>query len=235
MASQVLTNTKVWVDDLDVSGQLNAIAVEYGVEALDDTVFGDGTRSNTGGLKTTTMSHEGYWAAGTDEKAFSKIGGSTVVTIAGAGSAVGDSAYLAETLTTTYSPSAAVGELLGFSLEMEAAGPLIRGALLANQTATGSANGTPVQLGATTAAQSLYGALHVTSLATGAVLTVKIQSDSASGFASPTDKITFTAASGVTTAELKSAAGANADTYYRASWTLTGGSGSFIVSAGIGE
>lgn len=233
MASQVLTNTKVWVDQYDVSGQLNAIAVEYGVDALDETTFGDDTRTNKGGLKTTTMSHEGYWAAGTDAALFSKIGGSTVVTVAGAGSAAGDDAYLAQTLTTTYSPGAAVGELLGFTVDMEAAGPLIRGAMLENTTTSTGADGSAVQLGAVSAAQSIFGALHVTSLS-GGTLTVKIQSDSASGFASPTDQITFTAATGAT-AELKSAAGAVTDTYWRATWTLTGGSASFIVSAGIGE
>jgi len=233
MASQVLTNTKVWVDQYDVSGQLNAVAVEYGVDALEDTTFGDDTRTNKGGLKTTTMSHEGYWAAGTDAALYSKIGGSTVVTIAGAGSAVGDDAYLAETLTTTYSPGAAVGELLSFSVDMEAAGPLVRGAMLANNTATGNGNAAPVQLGAVSATQKIFGALHVTSC-TGGTLTVKIQSDSTSGFASPTDQITFTAATGAT-AQITNATGAVTDTYWRALWTLTGGSASFIVSAGIGE
>lgn len=233
MASQVLTNTKVWVDQYDVSGQLNAVAVEYGVDALDDTTFGDDTRSNNGGLKTTSMSHEGYWAAGTDAALFSKIGGSTVVTIAGAGSTIGDDAYLAQTLTTTYSPGAAIGELLAFSVEMEAAGPLLRGALLANNTETGNGDAAPQQLGAVSATQKIYGALHVTSC-TGGTLTVKIQSDSTSGFASPTDQITFTAATGAT-AQFSSASGAITDTYWRALWTLTGGSASFIVSAGIGD
>jgi len=234
MASQVLTNTKVWVDQYDVSGQLNAVAVEYGVDALDETTFGDDTRTNTAGLKTTTMSHEGYWAAGTDEAIFNSIGnGSTVVTIAGAGSAVGDDAYLAQTLSTTYSPGAAVGELLAFTVDMEAAGPLVRGALLANNTASGNGNAAPVQLGAVAASEKIFGALHVTSIA-GGTLTVKIQSDSASGFGSPTDQITFTAATGLT-AQFSSATGAVTDTYWRALWTLTGGSASFIVSAGIGE
>jgi len=234
MASQVLTNAKLYVDEHDLSGQMNALAVEYGVDALDETTFGNDTRKHTGGLKTTTMSHEGYWAAGTDDTVFSRIGGTTVVTISSDGADAGEVAYLAQTLGTSYSPSAAVGELLGFSVEMEAAGPLVRGLMLANQTASGTASAAQQNLGAVAAGENVYGALHVTSLATGATLTMKIQSDSTTGFSAPTDRITFSAATGVT-AEWGSAAGAITDQYWRATWTLTGGSASFIVSAGIGE
>lgn len=234
MASQVLTNAKLWVDQHDLSGQMNALAVEYGVEALDETTFGDDTRTHTGGLKTTSMSHEGYWTAAVDDAVFSRIGSTAVVTITGDGGATGDEAYLAQTLGTSYAPGAAVGELLSFTVDMEAAGPLVRGKMLANQTASGTATATVQQLSAAGATENVYGALHVVSLATGATLTMKIQSDSTSGFGSPTDVISFTAATGAS-AEWKSAAGPNTDTYYRASWTLTGGSASFIVSAGIGD
>ena len=234
MASQVLTNAKLWVDEHDLSGQMNALAVEYGVEALDETTFGETTRKHTGGLKTTTMSHEGYWTSSVDQTVFNRIGSTTVVTISGDTGATGDDAYLAQSLGTSYAPGGAVGELLSFTVDMEAAGPLVRGKMLANQTASGTGTASVQQLSAAGATENVYGALHVVSLATGATLTMKIQSDSTTGFGSPTDVVSFTAATG-TSAEWKSTAGPNTDTYYRASWTLTGGLASFIVSAGIGD
>lgn len=231
MASQVLTNASLYVDGVEMSGQMNALGVEYGVEALDETTFGDGTRRNKGGLKTTSMSHQGYWAPGTDAEVFSSIGGSTVVTVSSTAAAAGDQAYIARTLTTTYSPGAAVGELLAFSVDMESAGPLVEGTVLANTTVTGNGSGTAYLLGALSAAQTLHAAVHIVSV-TGGTLTVKIQSDNATGFASPIDQITF---SGVTTetGQYGTKAGAVTDTYWRANWTLTGGSATFIVSAGI--
>jgi len=231
MASQVLTNASVFVDGLNMSGQLNAIGLEYGVEALDETTFGDTTRKSKGGLKTTSMSHQGYWAAGTDAEVYSSIGNSTVVTISSTAAAAGDQAYLTQTITTSYSPGAAVGELLAFSVDMESAGPLAEGTVLRNSTVTGNGDGTAYLLGALSATQTMHAALHVVSV-TGGTLTVKIQSDSATGFASPTDQITFTGAT-VESGQYGTKAGAVTDTYWRANWTLTGGSATFIVSAGI--
>lgn len=230
MASQVLTNATVLVDGLNMSGQLNAVGLEYGVEALDETTFGDTTRRSKGGLKTTSMSHQGYWAPGTDAEVFSSMGGSTVVTISSTAAAAGDQAYIGQTITTSYAPGGAVGELLAFSVDMEAAGPLAEGTVLTNATATGNGSGTAYLLGALSATQTMYAALHVVSV-TGGTLTVKVQSDNATGFSSPTDQITFT---GATTegGQFGSKAGAVTDTYWRANWTLTGGSATFIVSAG---
>ena len=232
MPAQVLTNVKLLVDGRDMSGQMNAIGVEYGVDALDGTVYGVDTRVNASGLKTTTMSHQGYWAAADDKHVFDRIGGKATVSILPSGSSEGDVAYFNEVIHSTYTLGGAVGELLPFSFDSEAAGPLVKGVVLNNFVqVTGNGNSTGEQVGAVSAGESLYAALHITAL-TGGTLTVSIQSDNNSGFTSPITQATFTAAT-VPGAELKIVAGAITDDYWRAVWTLTGGSATFIVSAGI--
>ena len=105
--------------------------------------------------------------------------------------------------------------LLDFGL-MASSTPF-HGTLMVNDDAiTGSAvNGTAIQLGAVTATQRVQAALHVCG-GTGAV-TVKVQSDSAQAFTSPTDRVTFTTVpNGTPTAyEWSGADGAITDTWWR--------------------
>ena len=232
MPAQVLTNVKLLVDGRDLSGQMNAIGLEYGVDALDATVYGTDTRLNSGGLKTTTMSHQGYWAADDDQHIFSRVGAKAVVTICPSDFADGQPAYFNEVVHSTYTLGGAVGELLPFSFDAEAAGTLVQGEVLKPLAAeTSAGNSTGSQIGAVSAGQSFYAALHITAIS-GGTLTVSIQSDDNSGFTSPITQATFTAAT-VPGGELRIVSGAISDDYWRAVWTLTGGSATFIVSAGI--
>jgi hypothetical protein len=232
MPAQVMTNVKLLVDGRDMSGQMNAVGVEYGVDALDATVYGSDTRLNVGGLKTTTMSHQGYWAAADDKHVFDRVGGKALVSVLPSGSSAGNVSYFNEVIHSTYTLGGAVGELLPFSFDAEAAGSLVRGvALTSLGSVTGNGSSTGQQIGAVAAGEKFYAALHITALA-GGTLTVTIESDNNSGFTSPITQATFTAAT-VPGAELKIVSGAITDDYWRAVWTLTGGSATFIVSAGI--
>jgi hypothetical protein len=232
MPAQVLTNVKLLVDGRDMSGQMNAVGVEYGVDALDGTVYGVDTRVNASGLKTTTMSHQGYWASAEDEHIFDRVGARATVSILPSGSNEGDVVYFNEVVHSTYTLGGAVGELLPFSFDAEAAGSLVQGVVLKDPTqVTGNGNSTGEQIGAVAAGEKFYAALHITAL-TGGTLTVTIESDDNSGFTSPITQATFTAAT-VPGGELKVVSGAITDDYWRAVWTLTGGSATFIVSAGI--
>jgi hypothetical protein len=234
MPSQVITNVRLIVDGRDLSGQLNAVAIEYGADALESTTFGSGTRTHQGGLKTTAMSHQGYWAAADDAHVFARVGPQATVTVGPDGTASGALAYFEQMMHSTYEPGpGAVGELIPFSFSAEAAGPLVRGLVLAPPVAvTAGGDGTAYQLGGVLAGQRIYAALHVLAISAGETLTVKVQSDNASGFPSPIDQITFTGAT-ATGAQFLSTAGAITDDYWRANWTLTGGSATFLLSAGI--
>lgn len=94
--------------------------------------------------------------------------------------------------------------------------------------------------GGLTTGEKLYGAMHLTAVSTARVLVMKIQSATASAFATPTDRFTFSL-----TSEVGSTWGApisNLSTehkWWRASWTLstvgltTGGTWKGLVWAGM--
>jgi len=238
MATQVLQNCKCWLDKYELHGSLNAMALEYSAEMLDDTTFGHDTKSNKGGLKTVKAQHEGLWDSDTlDPALFGLIGtADKPMTISPVAGAVGDIAYFFLSNLATYNPaSGSVGEIVGFSVAADSTGNLIRGEILLNSAAlTASGNGTARELGAVSATQSLYASLHVMSASAADTLDVVVQSDVDANFSTPTTQITFTQATAATS-EWKTAAGAIADTFYRISYTIAGTSPSFsaVVAVGI--
>src|SRR5688572_28269 len=124
MASQVLTNAKLYCASFDLSGDLNAIALTYGADMLDGTTFGNSTRINKAGLKTVVAQCEGLWNAdGTDQAddvLFSRVGTREIpVTICPTTGADGEPAYLFRAAHSAYTQNGAVGEMFGFSVNME--------------------------------------------------------------------------------------------------------------------
>lgn len=239
MATQVLTNAKVYVAQFNLSGDLKATRIDYGAEPQDETVFGDDTRSMRGGLKTVQLSHEGLWSGGTgnvDDVLWSRIGTADVpVTVSPDGGDAGEVAYLLNAIHAKYEPQASLGELFRFSVTANATGSLVRGTVMRNATETSSANGTGFQVGAVSATQRIYGALHVITASASDTLDVIVESDSGDNWiGSETTRLTFTQATAATS-EWKSAAGAITDTWWRAKWTIAGASTSFtfVISIGI--
>lgn len=114
---------------------------------------------------------------------------------------------------------------------------MTRGILEANRTVTTSTNTTGSNtLGALSASQRLSASLHVFTLSgTSPTLDVVIQSDDNSGFATPTDRITFSQAT-TRSGQFSYITGAVTDSYWRVAWTL-GGSATptvaFAVALGI--
>lgn len=239
MSSQVLTDAKVLVAGHDLSGQMNAVALEYAAEMKDATTFGQTTRINKGGLAAVTASMAGHWdssaTTAVDPVLFARVGTSDVpATIVPQGFTIGNTAYLFRAIAANYQLGDAVGEILPFSVEMEGAGghPLVRGQLFHSGSATGNVTGTVVQLGAIGATQYIYAALHV--MSGSGEFTVKVQSDNTVGFADPTDRITFTVVpTGTAVAsEWTRLAGAQADDYWRIVATNPA-TRDFVVALGI--
>jgi hypothetical protein len=243
MATQTLTNCKIYVAGFDLSGDLNAVALDYGADMLDGTTFGQTTRINVGGLKTTVAKCEGlYDVDGTDEPddvIYSRIGTANVpVSICPTTGAVGEVAYLFRSVHTEYSVGGAIGDLLPFSVGAEGSdgAPPIRGYVMqASGSVTADANGTAVQLGAVSATQRLYGSLHVLSASAGDTLDITVESDTASNFPSATTVLTFGQLTTAGESDWQSVAGAITDTWYRIAINV-GGVGpdfSFVVTLGI--
>lgn len=241
MATAVVTDAKIYVAQFNLSGDLRATRLEYGAEPQDDTVFGDDTRSMKGGLKTVQLQHEGFWSGGTgnvDDVLWSRIGTADVpVTVSPDGGDAGEVAHFFNALHAKYEPGASIGEMFRFTVTAHATGSLILGTVMRNATETATGNGTGYQLGAVSATQRVYGALHVTSASAGDTLDVIVESDATDTWGgSESTRLTFTQISGGTaSSELISAAGAITDTWWRAAWTIAGTDESFtfIVSVGI--
>jgi len=228
MATSVLKNCKLYLAQYNLSADHNKIALSYGAEMKDDTVFGDDTKSNKAGLLTVGMSGEGFWQADADDYQvedviWSKFATADVpMTICPTTGADGERAFSFKSVLANYVPGESVGELLKFTIEANGTGKLARGTIMATGAKTTTGNGTARQLGAVTATQKVYAAMHVIAVSgTDPTLDMIVESDDAEGFASGVPRITFTQATAITS-EWKTADGAITDDWWRASWTIGG-------------
>lgn len=234
MSMKAITNGLVRLGGYDLTGDSNKIAASYGVAALDNTVLGNKTKSNAAGLKTTKVSVAGFWDSTNDGAIFADISLADILTF-GFSSTEGDVAYFQKAMQGSYVTGDQVGKLLPFVLTAEAAGDLIRGTLVANKTGiTATGFGTGFQLGAVSASQAVYAALHVTAATgSGEDDVIIVQSSPDNTWATPTTRITFAGATAIG-AQLLSAAGAITDTWWRIGYTITGSTPSFNFAASVG-
>lgn len=230
MSIDILRDCKLWLDRFALHGDMNALGITLASDLQNNTTFGMTTRSRAGGLKTVVARHEGFWNGGTDqvdEVLFNRLGLADVpMTIAPQTGAEGEVAFSFKSTESEYAPGGAIGEMHRFSVGGESSsGPLVHGVILRNVSlaAAATVNGSAFLIGAASATQRLYAAVHVLSLTGGGTLDVKIQSDDAVGMASPTDRITFAQVSaGANRSQWAELAGPVTDTYYRVVTTLAG-------------
>ena len=241
MPTEVLKDVKIYYEELDLSGQSNEGALEYEVEPLDDTVFGDTTRSAKGGLLSCSMVVSGFVdldEAGQDERLFAELNTQgEVMSIIFQGEAENNVGYMFQPLLHQYDLTGELGTLFAFEIEATNRGAkLIRATMLgAELTATANGTSTARQLGAVTASQRVYAAIHVLSVSgSSPTLNVLLRSDDSSGMGTPTTQITFSEATAAIS-QFLSAAGAIDDDWWDISFTITGGSPSFrfVVIVGI--
>jgi hypothetical protein len=244
MSSLVLSDAKIWVATYDLSGDLNQVALEEQVDAKDATTFGQTHRVRKGGQGDVLMGAAGFFNAtgssGADDVLPPLLGlGNNLlpISIGPEGAAEGNTAYCFPGLLTKYEVGARVGEMFGFRLEartvrsISGVAPgrprLARGKILLSTQKTTTGSGTAFQLGAVSATQKLYVMLHAIATA-GGTPTIRVQSDNASGFPSPTTRATITA-----TSDWQVIAGPITDDWWRADWTFAGTSFTAIVIAAI--
>jgi len=238
MAIQSFTGYKLFVHGYDRSGDFNKINLDYSADELDSTSIGDTSKEFIAGLKTVKF----------DGEIFTSHGGGEVETTSNANFAVADKVitvypgntagnvgYAFRSVQLTQSPQMVIGDIARFTISASSSGSaLIRVTdmeALATKTSTGT--GTARQLGAVSAAQTLYSFLHVISASSGDTLDVTIESDNAEGFSSATTQITHTQFNAIG-AEYKTKAGAITDDWYRVKWTIAGTDPSFTFNVGVG-
>lgn len=240
----VLIDARIYYASLDVTGYGNKVEVATSVENLEKTTFAsNGWKERVGGLADTTAMATMFWQAGDltmpDDVLWAQLGlSSPPLTICETAGTVGHLAYLTKVLQSDYKIGGNdVGKLLTADASWAGNSALTRGQIMHPQgtarTTTGT--GTGLQIGAVLTSQRFYANLHVLSVSGSTpTLTVKIQSSVDNTFASPTDQITFTAATGLTS-QASSVLGAVTDTWWRAVWTIGGSTPSwmFAVSGGV--
>jgi len=234
VAKQVLKNLGLYYGPLALASQVNQVALEATAPEVDVSTFDTtGYAETLAGLLKASLRFDGFWdAAEPDASAFAQISKAdwpaTVVKPAGTVPAVADVAYFLLASEFSYTLGGQVGAASRLSLALTGAGALLRGAVADYQAAaTATGNGTGSNLGAVTAAQRLYYAVHVVGASgTTPTLDLVIESDDADTFASATTRVTVAQFNDVGTA-YGSVAGPITDTWWRVTRTLGGTSPEF--------
>lgn len=174
--------------------------------------------------------------ASLDEVLMSDLGVERPFSAIPAGATEGAVAYFTiGAMALGYTPiEGAVGDLGKWSAQWRSRYPLVRGVLASAAVVTATGTGTVHQLGAVGASQRIWCAAHVLSAAgTTPSITVAVQSDDNAGMTTPTTQATLSALTARGSASA-SAVGAISDTYWRASWTVSGTSPVFGLRVLLG-
>jgi hypothetical protein len=253
MATYVATAHKLFAAGIDLSCYANQLDFSMTADPVECTTFcSAGSREYKQGLKSWMVVGDGY----TDFAAVGATTGSLVpgedivpanqgavynVTLPWTGTE-GSACYLSDGVLGNFTAvGGTVGDMAPLHFEFfpdtrTFGHRMVRGLLEANRTVTATSNTTGSNtLGAVSATQSVWSSLHVLTLSGTATptITVKVQSDDNSGFTTPTDRITFSAAT-TRSGQYGSAAGAITDTYWRVLYTVSGTNPSIAFACSIG-
>lgn len=236
MATYALKDCKLYLDGLDISGYTNNININAEKDAVDNSVFGTGTKLSIPGLDTVKIEGKGFNSYSSDnidaelwtDFAVSDKPVSACVT----DGTIGSLAYSINGLSTAFAQGAAVGDAVPYALSSSPSGAkLIRATVMETGAKTVSASGTVRQLSTASATQKLYALIHCTAF-NATSLDVLVKSDDGAGFASPVTRVTYTQITGVGSQWVE-VSGAITDDYYRVDWTLVGTSATFHVLLAI--
>lgn len=247
MAAFALTDTKILVGGLDQSCFSDNIGLERTGDTIDVTTFcSGGWREFAPGLSSWSASFGGPQdlaataASAThtpDEYYQLNVGTAYPITFVPNGDAEGAVAYGSQALLQQYTPlTGSVGDAAKHNIMATPYlnTPLVRGVLATKQTVTATGVGTGHNLGAVSASQRVYCAVHLLTRGGTGSFTGELYSDDNSGFTSATSRgVVINGATSRTSAFI-STAGAITDTWWRLIWAVSGGSPSFEVRVFIG-
>ena len=238
----VFKNPKIYCGAYDLSTALNEVGLAYAYDEVDITTFGDTCKHGIPGLPTIDLSMTGPGTIDDDPLGLDDILAAQLI-VAQPFTIV---PLRVEGATAKFSQmmpfSNTVGGTVGEAYRVSATGKgqsyqVIHGKVMATGEQTATDDGTAYELGAVTAAQKVYGCLHVLEVSgTNPTLDVIIESDDAEGMAAADTRLTFTQKTAVGAQFITPAAGAITDTWWRASWTIGGTEDptfTFVVSVGI--
>ena len=123
MARLVLTDASITINSVDLSDHSNSVTLNYEVDSIEVTAFGDSGHSFDGGLQNNTLEitlHQDFGVSSTEATIYPLVGTQTTVVIkpaSGAVAADNPSYTLANCFLAAHNPVAGgVGELAATSL-----------------------------------------------------------------------------------------------------------------------
>lgn len=244
MAVQAWTSLSILFGGIQVACNAKSFnAPQVSVVELDKTALCDTWRRVHGGVRSVAWDAslmQDHADDGLDERLWAAlVVPDTPVSLLPAGTTSGSVGWAFPSLPLSYTPIEATHSQLAMAtLSGAGSGVAIRGTLMhpPDTSRTSSSTGTAYQLGAISAAQRMFCSAHVTlTSGTSEQLVLKLQSSATEG-GSYTDRITFTTATDITS-QWSSVVGAVTDTWWRASWTISGSDTptfQFAMVAGIG-
>lgn len=217
-----LTTTKILLGQYDISGDLNKIEIDRSQAELADDTFtsaATGFRARIPGMQDGVFSLAGMVELtddGQDEIFETNMSLSSIPIMVGLqGFTDFNRVKFGLIQQGEYKSGGNIGGRAEFSANGRISNYVLTdGNILATGAKTGTFNGTARQLGAVSASRSIWAQIHAVAKTTFTSAVFKLQSDDNSGFSSPTDRITFTTITGLTS-ELKTLAGAITDDYWR--------------------
>lgn len=244
MPSVILTDAKLYVAQFNVSGDLNTIKLITGADLKESTAFGATYRTFQGGgaLMKTELAGAGYVQSGASAVETALHGNlgvdSVPITVAAEGGDVGEPCRFFKGVADVYDPALQIGDLYKFNVSAKSSGlsgnnPLVRGTIMEDgKTSRTTASNTATQtLGAVSATQKLYAALHLIAF-NGTDITFVVKS-AVTDFGTISTRGTFTQNTAVGSEYLTPVAGATTDTFWRIYYTGTFTSFSAVIVLGI--
>ncbi len=237
VTGRVLTSPKILIGGYDVTGYHNKISAPITMKELDAQAFGRTGKMRLAGQTDLVMTHSGFWEGGATsiDALLRDINVSKVLSLCPQSGAEGEQGWFTNVLNLKYETLGKVGDLNPFAGAAYASGDnILNGKIMKAATITASGTGTGYELGGALITQQLYAVLHVTATSGNAnrTLDVIIQSDENADFATPTTRMTFTQVTTSVGAEFLTPVAVSpaiTDTYWRASYTRGGTTGSFTM------
>jgi hypothetical protein len=250
MATEIISNALVLAGGYNLSGVMNAVTLSEGAEHKDATVLESTGRVRKPGLTSATARLEGFFEGVAEGGLAAGLALTDIPFSVVHKNVENEVAYLFKALWAEMVPmGGAVGDMARMSLTAESssgavaapvAGALrrsvIRGILGTHQTAAiATGTSTPFQLGAVSATQYLYAALHVYGASDADTLDVVLESDALATFLSPTTQLSFAQKTGIGSEWATPIVGAPiTDEWWRVKYTIGGTLPSFAFAVTFG-
>lgn len=220
----ILTDAVIVVDDIDVSGDSNQVALAFARADLDRTGFGASGRQRRAGMMDYTADASGFWTPSTDQVTPIDEPTPRRVTIA-PDSTPGSPAFIATAVILAASWGGPIDQLAPWSARF--AGRNVQRGQVAYYGTTGIAVvGTGIQLGALDDGESITATIHTLTL--DATADIELQSSDTNAWTAPAveDDATVTD-TGVTTL---TATGVETNTWWRIAIPEIDGPSSFLIT-----